>query len=117
MSVSRFDRNEVFRTPEDVTHLAERLAKCPVVTQFDEGEHKEAWALADSFSDLESSFREFLNETLPKLASSEGEELSGLLFELGVDLKHIIYHILEQQKFYRYITPTTDVSFQPPKRA
>jgi len=112
------DRNKILRTHEDVVRLAERLAKCPEVTQFDSGEHKEAWALADSFGDLESSFREFLDERLPKLNSSEGEELSGLLFEIGEDLQHILYHILEHQKFYRYVTPTTDVSWRPPpKRA
>jgi hypothetical protein len=80
-------------------------------------EHKEAWALADSLSDLESSFREFLDEILPKLASSEGEELYDLLLETAESFRHILYHILVQQKFFRYEAPTTDVSFKPPERA
>jgi hypothetical protein len=41
-----FDQNRVIKTVEDVKRLAERLAKCPEVSRFDDGEHKEAWALA-----------------------------------------------------------------------
>jgi hypothetical protein len=114
MSVSRFDQNKVFGSPQDVARLAERLAKLPKVTRFDEGEHKEAPALADSFSDLENSFREFLDEILPKLVESEGEELYDQVLEAAESFRHILYHILEQQKFFRYVAPTTDVSWQPP---
>jgi hypothetical protein len=117
MSVSRFDQNKVLKSPQDVVLLAERLAKRSEVTQFDDGEHKEAPALADSLSDLESSFREFLDEILPKLTSSEGDELYDLLLETAESFRHILYHILVQQKFFRYVAPTTDVSFQPPNRA
>lgn len=114
MNESRFDQNKVFRSPQDVARLAERLAKLPEVTRFDLGEHKEAPSLADSFSDLEYSFREFSDEILPKLASSEGEELYDLLLETAESFRHILYHILEQQKFFRYVAPPTDVSWQPP---
>jgi hypothetical protein len=116
MTVSRFDRNQVLKTPRDVTRLAERLARLSEVTQLDDGEeHKEALALADSLSDLESAFREFLDEILPKLASGEGEELYDLLLETAESFRHILYHILVQQKFFRYVAPTTDVSFKPPE--
>jgi hypothetical protein len=112
--ISSFDRNKLLKTPQDVIRLAERLGKLPEVTRFNEGEHNEAQALADSFLDLEGSFREFLDEILPKLASSEGEELYDLLLETAESFRHILYHILEQQKFFRYVAPTTDVSWQPP---
>jgi hypothetical protein len=111
---SSFDLNKVLRTPQDVIRLAERLAARPEVTRFDDGEHNEAQALADSLHDLESSFREFLEEILPKLASSEGEEVYDLLLDTAENFRHILYHILEQQKFFRYVAPTTDVSWQPP---
>lgn len=78
------------------------------------GEHKESWALAHTFADLETMFRDFLEEELPKLVQAEGEELAGLLFEIGVDFQHILYHISEHQKFYRYLNPTgAEVSGQP----
>jgi len=115
---SSFDRNKTLRTPQDVNRLAERLARLSEVSQLDDGEaHKEAWALADSLLDLESSFREFLDEILPKLASSEGEELYDLLLETAESFRHILYHILVQQKFFRYVAPTNEVSFKPPERA
>jgi hypothetical protein len=94
--------------------LRRKVARLPEVTRFDQGDHKETQALADSFSDLENSFREFLDEILPKLASSEGEELYDVLLETAENFRHILYHILEQQKFFRYVAPTTDVSWQPP---
>src|SRR5579883_1330462 len=104
--MSTFDQNKILKSPQDVTRLAERLAKLPEVTRFDDGDHKEAGALADSLSDLENSFREFLDEILPKLAASEGEELYDQVLETAENFRHILYHILEQQKFFRYGAPT-----------
>src|ERR1700733_16128577 len=94
-----FERNKIIKTMEDVNRLAERLSKCPEVSRFNNGQHKEGWALADSFADIEGEFREFLDEQLPKLTQAEGEELSGLLFEIG-KLNHsaINYIILEHDR-------------------
>jgi hypothetical protein len=117
MTETGFDRNKVLKTPRDVLDLAERLAKLPEVAQFDQGSHKEAWALADSLSELESSFREFLEEILPNLVSSDGEKLYDLLLETAESFRHILYHMLVQQKFFRYVAPTDDVSFNPPGRS
>lgn len=114
MSPSRFDQNKILKSPQDVTRLSARLAKLPEITRFDAGDHKEAQALADSLSDLENSFREFLDEILPRLVASEGEDLYDQVLEAAESFRHILYHILEQQKFFRYIAPTTDVSWQPP---
>ena len=113
--MTRFEQNKVLKNVSDVSLLAERLAKRPEVTQFDEGDHLEAWALADSLSDLEYSFQEFLTEILPKLASSEGDELYDQLLEAAESFRHILYHLLVQQKFFRYVGPTTDISYKPPK--
>jgi hypothetical protein len=113
-SMSPFERNKIIKAPEDVKKLAERLAKLPEVTRFDEGDHSEAGALADSLSNLEGSFREFLDEILPKLATSEGEELYDQVLETAENFRHVLYHILEQQKFFRYVAPTADFSWQPP---
>ena len=111
-----FARNRVFKSVEDVKRLASRLAECPTVSRFDEGELKESWALADTFADLEGEFREFLDELLPKLAKAEGEELTGLLFEIGVGLQHVLYHIIENQKFYKYLVPEGTAVFEEPRK-
>jgi hypothetical protein len=111
-----FERNKIIKTMEDVNRLAERLSKCPEVSRFNDGQHKEGWTLADSFADIEGEFREFLDEQLPKLTQAEGEELSGLLFEIGVAFQHIMYHIIEHQKFYKYLMPEGTEVFGEPRR-
>jgi hypothetical protein len=116
--MSTFERNRVIKTVEDLNQLAERLSQCPEVSRFDEGKQKEAWALADTFADIEGEFREFLDEQLPKLVQSEGEELSGLLFEIGVAFQHIMHHIIEHQQFYKYLVPEgTKVFGEPDERS
>jgi len=112
--MSPFERNRIIKTAKDVKLLSERLAKRPEVSRFDDGEHKEAWDLAVTFADLEWEFREFLDESLPKLAESEGEELSGLLIEIGVAFQHVLHHIIEHQKFYKYLVPEGTVVFEEP---
>ena len=111
--MSPFTRNRVVKTVEDVKRMAERLSKCPEVTRFDEGQHKEAWGLAGSFADLEDSFRAFLDDQLPKLGEDnlKPEEICDLLLEIGEEFRHILYHILEQQKFYRYLVPEGTAQF------
>jgi hypothetical protein len=116
-SMNPFPRNRVLKSVEDVKRLASRLAECPNVNRFDEGEHNEAWALADTFADIESEFREFLDELLPKLAKAEGEELTGLLFEIGVGFQHVLHHIIENQKFYKYLVPEGTSVFEEPDKA
>jgi hypothetical protein len=53
-----------------VKRLADRLAKCPAVSRFNDGQHKEAWELANTFADIEGEYREFLDEQLPELIQS-----------------------------------------------
>jgi hypothetical protein len=99
--------NKIIATPDDMAHLAERLSRCSEVTRYGAGKHKEAWALADSFADLESSFRVLLDEEFPKLARANlpPSDMNDLLLEIGEEFRHIPYHIVEQQKFYKYLVP------------
>jgi hypothetical protein len=117
--MSPFDRNKVIKTVEDVKRLADRLSRCPEVTHFDDGENKEAWGLADSFADLEDSFRAFLDDQLPRVVQGnlQPSEMHDLLLDIGEEFRHILYHILEQQKFYKYLVPEgTEILGQPPER-
>jgi hypothetical protein len=100
----------------DVAHLAERLSGCSEVTRYDAGEHKEAWALAGSFSGLAGSFRALLDEQLPKLAERNlpPSETYDLLLDIGEEFRHILYHILEQQRFFKYLVPEgSEISRRP----
>jgi hypothetical protein len=88
----------------DLKALAERLAQCKEVTQFDEDKECEAWTLAHAFADLEESLRTFLEEQLPRLTKGqlEASEIHALLLEIGEEFRHILYHI-KDPKFYRYL--------------
>lgn len=118
--MSPFERNRVIKTVEDVKRLAELLSRCTEVTHFDEGQNKEAWGLADSFADLESSFRAFLDDQLPRLVHGnlQPSETHDLLLDIGEEFRHILYHILEQQKFYKYLVAEgTERLGQAPERS
>ncbi len=89
---------------EQITELAKRLGECPEITRYDSGEDKEAWALADSFSDLEEAFRTFLDEYLPQLADPRvrGAALVDVLQDIGEEFRTILWHI-QEPKFYGYL--------------
>jgi hypothetical protein len=100
-----FEKNLVLRTAEDVKRLAEHLSQCPEVRRFDEGQDVEAGDLADSFAEIERSLRTFLEEQLPKLAVGETSppETFSLLLDIGEEFRRLLYHLLEHQKFYKYL--------------
>lgn len=112
--MSPLARNRILKSPGDIAQLAKKLYMCAEVAKFDTSGHGEAWALAETFGDLENMFRGFLEDELPKLIQAEGEELSGLLIEIGVDLQHILYHIIDHQKFYKYLVPEGTEVFGKP---
>jgi hypothetical protein len=87
-----------------VTALAEKLSACADVTKFDEGEEREAWALAHALSDLEEAFVKIMDEQLPSLIERDltPSEIYELLLDIGETLRHIIYHIRDP-KFYGYL--------------
>jgi hypothetical protein len=64
----------LLQTKEALAELGDRLAGCPMVAQYGA---EEPGALLLAFSDLEGSFRVFLDEQLPKLADPtvQGEQL------------------------------------------
>jgi hypothetical protein len=105
--MSVFKGNEVLTSVDRVRRLATLLAASPDVTRFNAGEHLEAWALADSFAELEKLMREFLTSDLPRLAEGglPTDEVSDVLLDIGEVFRRILYHMLEEPKFYRYLAP------------
>ena len=86
---------------EVIRKLAENLSKSKKVTSDDNGTEQEAWTLAHGFSDLEDSFRTFSGELLPKLLNENlsEEEIDEVLWEIGEEFRHILYHIHDNQYF------------------
>ncbi len=84
-----------------VKALAERLATCEAVSRFDTAEEREAWTLTHAFSDLEGSFRVYLDALLPRLVQGDlsPEEVHDLLLDIGEEFRHIAYH-LNDTRFY-----------------
>ena len=99
----------VLEDPEKVKQLADQLGECPEVQALDEGEEKEAWTLAHSFSDIEESCLAFLEGQLPRLLEGklEASEVYDLLLDIGEEFRHILYHI-HDPKFYRYLQKQCD---------
>jgi hypothetical protein len=94
----------VLQNREQIDDLRDRLAACNVVARFGP---EEAGTLVHAFSDLEESFRRFLDEQLPKLADPavKGEELEDLLLDIREEFRHILYH-LHDPEFFRVVEPT-----------
>ncbi len=64
----------------------------------------EASALAHSFLDIEESCNVFIKELLPKLRlpNISEEEVDQILFSIGEEFRHILYHI-NDPNFYEYL--------------
>ena len=90
--------------PADINKLAHTLISLTRVSRFDTDEEIEGGSLAHAFSDLESAFRKFLLELLPRLTAENvsDAEATNILHEIGEEFRHINYH-LHDPKFYEYL--------------
>jgi hypothetical protein len=83
--------------------LAERLQMVDPVARYDNDSHREAWAIAHAFSDLEESFEKFSHELLPKLMSEVTPQAGrDILLDIGEEFRQVLYH-LSDLRFYRYL--------------
>ena len=99
------DRKRLLGAPANVNGLARRLARSDKVTNLDNtSDHKECGTLAHCFNDLEESFLVFLDVHLPKLMREDiqPEEIEDVLFDIGQEFNHILYHIRDP-KYFRHI--------------
>ena len=81
--------------------LARRLDTRPRVTRHDEGDHKEAWALAHALSDLEEASRSLALDLIPRIRAEgiEDSEIDNLLVDIGEELRQILYHLKRVKSF------------------
>ncbi len=100
-----FGTNQSLKTVDDVRILAERLAAYPEIFRYDHGDHKEAWALADSFAELEKLMRLFVEIQLPKLTDKNLplDEVPNIFFEIGENFRRLLYHMLTEAKYFRHL--------------
>lgn len=85
------------------SQLAERLQKTEPVSRYDNDSHREAWAIAHAFSDLEEAFERFSHELLPLLIGEQSPQRQrDILLDMGEEFRRILYH-LSELRFYRYL--------------
>ncbi|PIQ18030.1 MAG: hypothetical protein COZ75_02885 [Flavobacteriaceae bacterium CG_4_8_14_3_um_filter_34_10] len=89
---------------EKLKMLAQNLRKSEKVNSFDSLEERESETLAHSILDIEESCKTLLNNLFPKLEPTtlSQDEINELLFDIGEELRHILYHI-NDPKFYDYL--------------
>ncbi len=94
----------ILQKKHEIEDLQQRLARCAIVARYGQ---EEPGTLVYAFSDLEESFRKFLDEHLPRLADPlvQGEQLEDLLLDIQQEFRHILYHIHDPQIF-RVLEPT-----------
>src|SRR5271155_1599948 len=97
-------KNQIIIGSKEVSKLVDTLARCPHVTEFDEGPNKASTSLAYCFDSLEGHFREFLDNQLPRLEDGNlsAQEVCDLFQDVGTTFGQILWHI-GLPKFYRYL--------------
>jgi hypothetical protein len=104
--------------PEKINELARKLVRFQCVTKHDHDGEIEGGTLANGFADLEKSFRKFIGELLPKLASEAltEREVHDVLLSIGEEFRHINYH-LRDNRFYQYLWENSDCDAPLPQGA
>lgn len=95
----------VLSSVEDIKSLAKRLSRIPEVRQLDQPDEPQSWTIAFTLSELEESFRRFLQELLPRLQqdSLTPKELHAVLIEIGDEFRHILYHLNDSESYGRHV--------------
>lgn len=89
--------------PIDVAHLAELLAKCPVVTRHDSEGDPEAWALAFTLNYISGAAENIVSKLMPALTSATDEQsIEDIIHDIGEEFRLILLY-LNNSRSYRYI--------------
>ena len=96
--------SNLLNSADAIKSLAEKLSKSEKVNRYNHGKEKEAWTLSNGFSDLEKSFKVFIEELLPQLLREDisEEEIDEALWDIGDEFRHILYHI-KDSKYFGYL--------------
>lgn len=93
-----------------IKQLAEHLQRVPrlaaVVGRDDVAE--DSWAIASGLKDIRDSAEKIFQELVPALlrAPPKSPEAESLLYEIGEEYRHILYH-LNASRFFGYLTGST----------
>jgi hypothetical protein len=95
-----------FQSPHQLLDVARRieleklLNGCEHVRRFDDPGNPESAAIADALGDLETVFRRYLDQLLPKaLAARSCDEIEDALVEIRMDLQEVVWHFWYPKSF------------------
>lgn len=93
------------------TELANRLMKCDSIRKLDDPGQPEGPAIADALGDLETVFRKYLDELLPRvIAAPTCDALEDALADMRLEFQEVVWH-LWYPKFFR--TPLLGQNCRP----
>jgi hypothetical protein len=108
---------------ELMSRLAEYLQEMPAVLQFVDRRRarsakEEAWEIAHGLADIRDSARCIFENLLPRLLQlpPSGDEAEDLLYQIGEEYRHILYHITNTD-FFSYVVNAGGENDGPEKHA
>jgi hypothetical protein len=99
------NKHEKLLNPFHVVDLANRLSRIREVAAFDTSGEPQGDTIAHALDGWEDSLAEILDVLLPKLVkdkTASSEHLNDTLYEIGEQLRHILYHI-QDTKYFGYL--------------
>jgi|CXWL01.1.fsa_nt_gi hypothetical protein len=95
---------KILMTPENAYVLIERLRNISSVKKFDQPGESQAETLVHALTDIEESFRTYLQDLLPQLLERPGDEehLNKTLLDIGEEFRHVLYHFRDVN-FFGYL--------------
>jgi hypothetical protein len=103
-------RKLLLQNASAINSFANKLSKSNKVNSYDTKDEKECGTIAHSFSDIEESFSKFLDVYLPRVVMDNltPEEIEDILFDIGEEFRHILYHIKDLKYFRHLVFDTTE---------
>jgi hypothetical protein len=89
-------------------NLAGRLHVLPIASSIAKPGERMNWALAHGLLDIEEASQAFVAKlTRLKTENLDEAQVKNLLFDIGEDLRHVMYHISDMP-FFKYLLPSSD---------
>jgi hypothetical protein len=89
---------------ERMIKITHNIKKSQKVNGFNTDEINEAGTIAHGLLDIEESLNAITHKFLPLLSSENisEEQVDDVLFDIGEELRHILYHI-KDMRYYNYL--------------
>jgi len=98
--MSESEPHQQLLDPAGTVALEKRLNACERVRQFDDPAERESVAIADALADLETAFRNYLDQTLPHLlAATSCDAIEDALTDIRLSFQEVVWHLWYPKSF------------------